>query len=512
MPCAPSRVVPRLLVAGVSSGVGKTTVTVALALALRARGLRVAIFKCGPDYLDPTYHRRAAGRASHNLDGWMMGREAVLETFLDATLDADVALIEGVMGLFDGASPSSIEGSSAEIAHWLEAPVLLVLNAGGMARSVAALAHGFATFDPRLALAGLFCNQVGSASHLALLREACVETPVVGGMLADKTQQFPSRHLGLHAADESVSEDDLEAWSSRLLALTELDRVLAIANAAPALLDPRATTDATATSALERRACTLHDAPPRASSSPHADGARTPAASDPDAVSARAKPRGARSAPVCKIGIARDAAFSFYYPYNLRLLEQLGAELVSFSPLDDAALPDVDGVYLGGGYPELHAARLSQNHGLRAALHHFAARGRPIYAECGGLMFLSEAIVTLDQARHAMVGLIPGVAIMQPKLSALGYVEVQTRAETLLGPAGTSFRGHQFRYSRFESSEPPSRYSVRTRRTGTLHDEGYGTGSVLASYVHAHWASNQAVARNFVAACAHALAPAEAGA
>jgi cobyrinic acid a,c-diamide synthase len=468
----PAHSIPRLLIAGVSSGVGKTTVTVALTLALRARGLTVAVFKCGPDYLDPTYHRRASGTASHNLDGWMMGRQAVLETFLHASEHADIAIIEGVMGLFDGASATSSEGSSAEIARWLGAPVLLVMDAAGMARSVAAVAHGFASFDSELRLAGLLCNRVGSERHLALLREACTETPVVGGMLADSTAQFPSRHLGLHAADEAVTEADLEAWSARLLAHTELDHILRIANAAPPLRPEPAA------------ASSLQPAPSRPSAR---------------AASARAPRTTARS---LRIGLARDEAFSFYYPYNLRLLERLGAELVPFSPLHDGRLPEVDGLYMGGGYPELHAEKLADNHSLRDALHAFAAAGRPIYAECGGLMFLSDAIVALDESRHAMMGLVSGVAIMQPRLSALGYVEVETRGPSLLGPTGTRFRGHQFRYSRFETDRAPARYSVRTRRTGLLHDEGYGTGSIVASYVHAHWASNPDVAHSFVGACA----------
>ena len=447
-----ARSVPRLLIAGVSSGVGKTTVTVALVRALRARGLRVAVFKCGPDYLDPTYHRRAAGRPSHNLDGWMMGREAVRETFLAETRDADIAVIEGVMGLFDGASATGSEGSSAEIARWLDAPVMLVVNAGGMARSVAALAHGFTRFDPAVRVAGLFCNRVGSASHFSLLCAACPEPPVLGGMLSDAAQQFPSRHLGLHAADEAVTDADLDGWAAKLLTHTDLERVLAIARSAPPLKPARRPTE--------------------------------------------------RWVARCRIGIARDAAFSFYYPYNLELLARLGAELVPFSPLFDAMLPDVDGIYLGGGYPELHAEALSRNASLRASLRVFAGRGRPVYAECGGLMFLSEAIVTLDGVRHPMMGLVPGVATMQTSLCALGYVEVETRGDSILGPAGTCFRGHQFRYSRFDGAVASGRYALRVRRTGENTTEGYGSGSILASYVHAHWASNPDVARGLVRACA----------
>ncbi|HEX5659767.1 MAG TPA: cobyrinate a,c-diamide synthase [Polyangiales bacterium] len=433
----------RLVIAGVSSNVGKTTVTVALTHALRARGLSVATFKCGPDYLDPTYHTLASGRPSHNLDGWMMGREAVIESFVEGARGADIALIEGAMGLFDGASPSSNEGSSAEIARWLQAPVLLVLDASGMARSVAALVHGYSTFDPDLRVGGVFANRVGSAGHLALLREA--SPLVLGGMAKASTEQFRSRHLGLHAADASL---DLSVWSTRLEELTDLDAIVALARQAPPLAS---------------EAPTLTSAPKR-----------------------------------CRIGIAQDAAFSFYYPFNLRLLERCGAELVPFSPLSDR-LPRVDGLYFGGGYPELHAPALSANRALHADLHAFSG---PIYGECGGLMYLSEAIVTLDGVRHGMAGLIPGEAIMQPKLGALGYVEVETATDTLLGEAGQRFRGHQFRYSRFETREPPGQYRLHTRRSGAITAEGYGRGSVLASYVHAHWASNPSLAEAFVRACA----------
>lgn len=440
------------MIAGVSSGVGKTTLTAGLARALSRLGLRVAMFKCGPDYLDPTYHRRASGRASHNLDGWMMGEEAVRATFLAETRDADIALIEGAMGLFDGASATSSEGSTAEIAAWLAAPVLLVIDAGGMARSAAALAQGYARFDPSVRVAGVLANRLGSASHLAILREACIDPPLCGGMLRDPERAFPSRHLGLHAADDAITDADLDAAADALTAHTPLDPLRALAASAPQL-----------------------------SETSHA--AITPVAR-------------------CRIGVARDAAFSFYYPYNLALLERLGATLVPFSPLHDDALPDVDGVYLGGGYPELHAARLADNVAMREALRAHVARGRPLYAECGGLMYASEAIVTRDGARHAMLGLVAGVAVMQPRLAALGYVEVETTAPSILGPAGVRFRGHQFRYSQLAGASTSTRYRVRVRRSGALGDEGYASGSVLASYVHAHWASDPEAARGFVRACA----------
>jgi cobyrinic acid a,c-diamide synthase len=438
--------------------VGKTTVTVGLCRALRARGLKVALFKCGPDYLDPTYHQRAAGAASHNLDGWMMGRDAVVATFRRGCVGHDLAIIEGVMGLFDGASPTGNEGSTAEIARWLDAPVLLVADASGMARSLAALVSGFATFDPALRLAGVVCNRVGSRGHTELLATAQRTPPVVGGLVEARELAFPERHLGLRTADrDTVPEALFEAWGARVAESVDLDAILRIARGAPPLVEAEA--DQAPARTLDVR---------------------------------------------CRIGLALDEAFHFYYDDNLRRLEALGAELVPFSPLGDRRLPDVRGLYLGGGYPEVHAEALAANRAMREAIAAFGAAGNAIYAECGGLMYLARAIRTLDGHAHPMVGLVPAEAVMAQKLEALGYVEVELQAETLLGPAGTRFRGHQFRYSRL--TEPDAAvdlvYSVRRRRGQEASREGYRIKNVVASYVHAHWASNPRVAEAFVRACA----------
>ncbi len=452
--------IPRLVIAGISSNVGKTTVMVGLVRALRARGLKVGVFKCGPDYLDPTYHVRAAGAPCHNLDGWMMGREAVLSTFAHASQGADIAVIEGVMGLFDGASPTSGEGSTAEIAKWLQAPVLLVCDAGGMARSIAALAKGFSTFDPDLQISGLICNRLGSRGHLDLLRKATEgKPPVLGGLPKEAALAFADRHLGLHSADRAtVPEDVFVAWGDRVSEWCDVDAIVALAQSAPALPE-------------------------------------IPAA-------ARIVGEGAR----CRIGLAFDEAFHFYYDDNLRRLESLGAELVRFSPIHDAHLPDVDGLYFGGGYPEVHAEDLSRNLSMLKDVRSFAESQGPIYGECGGLMYLSKGIRTLDGTLHPMVGLIPGEAEMKDRLQALGYVEVETTDETMLGPAGLKFRGHQFRYSDFRlPAEVECTYHVRRRRGGEVFHEGYRQGHTLASYVHAHWASNPTLAQGFVRACsAHA--------
>jgi cobyrinic acid a,c-diamide synthase len=432
------RNIPRLMVAGVASGVGKTTVMVALAGALRAMGLRVAVFKGGPDYLDPTWHARAAGCESHNLDGWMMGREAVLATLSEAAWNADIALIEGMMGLYDGASATSEEGSGAELAKWLQAPVLLVADASGMARSLGALVLGFQQFDRELRLAGVIANRVGSRGHLEWLRGTTpAPAPLLGGFPKDVAPGFPERHLGLHTASSNDLDDALfAAWAAAAREWLDLEEIVKLARSAPAL-----------------------DLP-----------APVPAA----------------AVTKCRIGVARDAAFHFYYADNLRRLRELGAELCFFSPLEDAGLPAVDVLYIGGGYPETHAAQLAGNAPMLEAIRGFAG---PVYAECGGLMYMTEAIRTLDGARHAMVGRLQAEVEMHARLQALGYMEVTLQRDCLLGAAGIKFRGHQFRYSELR---PTGRLECAYRlRSGA--EEGYVAGSMLASYVHAHWASNPAI-------------------
>jgi cobyrinic acid a,c-diamide synthase len=451
--------IPRIVIAATGSGAGKTTATVALISALRARGRKVASFKCGPDYLDPSYHARAAGRTSHNLDGWMMGREAAVATFVRAAMGADIAVVEGMMGLYDGTTPTSEEGSTAELAKWLSAPVLLVLDASGMARTVGAIATGFAHFDPAVRLAGLICNRVGSRGHLDLLRAASPEIPVVGGLPHNPASAFPERHLGLFTADERlVPGERVRAWGEIAAAWLDLDAIVSIALGAPAL---------------------HHDA--AANLGTHG-----------------------RQAPRCRIGIAFDEAFHFYYEDNLARLEALGAAVVRFSPMHDRALPEVDGLYFGGGYPEVAARELSSNHAMIGAVRGFADRHHPIYAECGGLMYLAQAIRTIDGSSFPMAALIPGEAVMRDRLQALGYVEVETRDASILGPAGTRWRGHQFRYSTLEPPPPDGierLYTITPRWGGAPFTEGYRQGNIVASYVHAHWASNPAVAEAFVSAC-----------
>ncbi|MEO5657440.1 MAG: cobyrinate a,c-diamide synthase [Nitrospiria bacterium] len=445
---------PRLLVAGTHSGAGKTTVTLALTLALRERGSAIQPFKAGPDYLDPTYHTLAAGRPCRNLDGWMMGEEAVRRSFTRASEGAALSIIEGVMGLYDGAGPATEAGSTAEIAKWLAAPVLLVIDASGMATTAAALALGCAQYDPKLPLAGVIFNRVGSARHLAWLKEAVERTTpltVIGGLPEEAGIAIPERHLGLAAADGTILTDEVRA---RLASLArewlDLRAVTELAERAPPLEVPAHT----ATVASRRR----------------------------------------------RIGVARDEAFSFYYPDNLDLLEASGAELVFFSPLhDETPPPGLDAIYLGGGYPELHASRLAAGGPMREAIATFGREGGSIYAECGGLMYLTRALHTLDGGRHAMVGLLPGEVRMLPRRKTLGYREVEALEDLPHLAKGERARGHEFHYSEWLTEPEPDgelvrAYAVASRRGHAATLEGYRWRNVTASYIHLHFASNPTLA------------------
>lgn len=447
--------IPRIVIAGTGSGVGKTTVVLGLIQALRERGLKVASFKCGPDYLDPTYHARASGQTCHNLDSWMMGRSALISTFENAAENSDIAIIEGVMGLFDGLSPISDDGSTAQIAKWLNAPVLLVVDAKGMARTIAAFAHGFRTYDPECDVRGIIANWVGSEGHLKILRDALGDFPLVGGFPRESNEAFPDRHLGLmEASRKNVPEERFKFWGDLTKKWFQLDEILKLATSAPAL--------------------------PSAESESAAIINRT-----------------------CRIAVAKDEAFSFYYEDNLRRLRSLGAELVFFSPLHDKELPAVDGLYIGGGYPEIFAAELSSNRPMHESILAFVNQGGPLYAECGGFMYLTESIMQLNGEEHSMLGLIAGKVRMKDKLAALGYVEVVTSEDTILGPAGLRFRGHQFRYSEFVPSAEGQKapYMLHRRRVKEVLPEGRMTHNILGSYVHAHWASNPTVASGFVKSC-----------
>ena len=453
--------IPGLCIAGTHSGCGKTTVSLGIISALIRKGLTVQPFKVGPDFIDPGHHRRITGRDSHNLDGWMMSREYNLNILTRYSRDADVAVVEGVMGLFDGFSGSDESGSTAQMAKWLDLPVILVIDARSMARSAAALALGFSSFDADLPLGGIIFNRVGSRAHTEMIADAMSsvpDIPVLGYLPRDETLEIPSRHLGL------VTDEDFRADKGRIERLGRW-------------IEDNMT--------LNRAIMPLGKIKGQGSKVNSLDSHN-------------------KRGSTVKIGIARDEAFCFYYPENLMLLEEAGAELIPFSPLRARRLPDgLKGIILGGGYPELHCEMLSQNRELLGEIKEFGLGGRPIYAECGGFMFLTREILDLKGQAFPMVGIFPVKAKMEHRLKALGYREVLTRKKSILGPADTKLRGHEFHYSQIQDMETTLDciYSMTDRKAVSSGEEGFIQNRVLGSYVHLHWGSNPEVANNFVEYC-----------
>nr|MBI3611633.1 cobyrinate a,c-diamide synthase [Nitrospirota bacterium] len=466
--------VPRLVIAGTQSNVGKTTVTLALLTALRRRGRKVQPFKVGPDYIDPGHHQAATGRPSRNLDGWMLTAEINREIFRRASADADLAIIEGMMGLFDGSAPTSEVGSTAEMAKLIGAPVLLVVDGSAMARSSAAMVSGYAEFDPALRLAGVLFNRVGSEGHFQLLKEA-VETetrvPVVGYLKPDKTLTIGDRHLGLRTAIEQGSMDLYDKLGRAAAETVDLDKVEVLARAAGEL--------------NAKCGIMMND-------ELLAHGTEG---------SSRSSFSVQRSAfrPV-RVGVASDAAFCFYYQENLELLESEGAELVRFSPIRDRVLPEVDLLYLGGGYPELYGRELAGNETMRASVREFAERGGTVYAECGGMMYLTQAIRDFEGRSHDMVGLFPAEAVMRKPGLTLGYREVELTRPCVIGQPGLRVRGHEFHYSTLVPKGPLDyACAVTDAKEQPRSPDGLTRNNVVALYAHLHFSSQPAVARMLVA-------------
>jgi cobyrinic acid a,c-diamide synthase len=444
-----------ILIAGTSSGSGKTTITLGLLAALRKMGLAVQPFKCGPDFIDPGLHQLACGRVSRNLDLWMMGESQVRDTFATGTAGADISVIEGVMGMFDGQ-----DSSSAALAQALGVPVVLILDVRSAAESVAAVLKGFETLAPEVAPVAVILNRVASPRHLELvsgaIRKHC-RAEILGHLPQNLDFSMPSRHLGLFTGEEQpLSSEALENLAATISAQVNLPRLLELAA-----------------------------------------GAAAPPAG---VASVRQKNR-----PVqVRIGVARDRAFCFYYEDNFDLLRAAGAELVFFSPLADQDLPEgIDGLYLGGGYPELYARELSGNLGMRQAISDWAQSGRPLYAECGGFMYLSEGIVGEDVGVLPMAGVFPVTARMQKKRASLGYREVRLEKDCFFGPAGTVLRGHEFHYSIIDAMpEHIERiYAVNTGVQGNQGREGYRHNNVLGGYLHLHFGYNPRMTMEFVRAC-----------
>ncbi|MFB1083054.1 cobyrinate a,c-diamide synthase [Jeotgalibacillus sp. JSM ZJ347] len=445
----------RVLIAGVSSGVGKTGTTIGLMAALIKKGLTVQGFKCGPDYIDPSYHTAVTGRPSRNLDSWMLSADVMKEVFVKGSKGSDVSIIEGMMGLYDGESPTSNRGSAAEVSTILDCPVILIVDCSAIARSAAAVVKGFQSLDPNVLLAGVIANRVGSEGHYKLIKEAVEQEcgiPVCGYLTENENMNMPERHLGLvPSIERGELNDQLEKLGEAVAETIDIERIFQISQQPPFAI---------ANTLFKQK--------------------------DPISV---------------KVAVAYDQAFNFYYQENIELIEAYGAEVIYFSPVNgDVLPPEADGLYIGGGFPEQFLEELSQNSEGKQSIKEAVEKGLPVLAECGGLMYLSESITNLEGKTYPMTGVLPGKTEMQTNFAALGYREISGAEGNPFLKSGTSLRGHEFHYSTFTPYEKmPSAYHVSSHFGSG--EEGYLYKNVVAGYTHLHFASDPEVLENFLVEC-----------
>jgi len=449
------------IVAGTASDTGKTTITLALMEALRRGGLKVHAFKAGPDYIDPGHHALLLGRPSYNLDTWMMGAEGVRRTYRRHSRGGGIAVVEGVMGLFDGKDGKSEEGSTAHLAKVLNLPVLLVVDGAKAARSVGATVKGFCEFDPDLNIRWVVFNRVSGERHFNILREAvkgAAKVRVLGYIPRDETLVIKSRHLGL------VTSSDVDRRKWRRSVKKAADYVEAYLDIKPLI---------------------------------GKGGGNTAAPSN-----VRPIKKAAKRADRPVIAVARDSAFSFYYEENLDILRGLGADIRFFSPLIDKTLPKgTSGIYIGGGYPELNGEELGDNAPMRAEIKSAALKGKPVFAECGGLMYLGRSLKDLAGDTYPMTGIFNWKTEMFTERKALGYRDVEISGSCPFLPEGQSIRGHEFRYSEIAGRRATMKNVFRAVHPATGRSTasgGYVCKNVLATYIHIHFASNPAFARGFM--------------
>ncbi|WP_231626636.1 cobyrinate a,c-diamide synthase [Streptomyces apocyni] len=448
--------IPRLVIAAPSSGSGKTTVATGLMAAFSEAGLAVSPHKVGPDYIDPGYHALACGRPGRNLDAYMCGTDQIAPLFAHGAAGCDLAVVEGVMGMFDGASGQGELATTAQVAKLLRAPVVLVVDASSQSRSVAALVHGFASWDPEVRIGGVILNKVGSARHEELLRSALDESgvPVLGALRRAERVATPSRHLGLVPVAERRAEavDSVGSLAAQVRAGCDLDALLALARGAPRL---------------------------------------DTVLWDPAVGGASVGPAGPR--PV--VAVASGPAFTFAYAEHAELLAAAGAEVVPFDPLRDEELPEgTAGLVIGGGFPEVYAPELSANEPLRKAVAELARSGAPIAAECAGLLYLTRS---LDG--KPMCGVLDAEARMSERLT-LGYREAVAVSDSVLAANGTRLRGHEFHRTVIDPGAGPS--PAWGMHTPERRVEGFVQGGVHASYLHTHWAASPGIAHRFAQRCA----------
>ncbi|MFH1897439.1 MAG: cobyrinate a,c-diamide synthase [Candidatus Desantisbacteria bacterium] len=444
----------RIVIAGTHSGCGKTTIAMGIMAALTKKGYHIQPFKTGPDYIDTSYHSEITGLKSRNLDTWLLDTDVVLELFDHATQMTKISVIEGVMGLYDGFNGEAEEGSTAHLAKLLKAPIILIVDAQGMATSVAAIIMGFKEFDPELNIAGVIFNRVGSERHFQFLskvvEDKCRNIKVLGYLPKNNNITIPERHLGLTMLNKrKVVESILPSLIAEIIEHVDLELLVKIAQAVSPL--------------------------------PAYTQSIFPTIIQTGKVS---------------IGVAKDDAFCFYYEDNLEILRSLGAEIVYFSPLNDIQLPVVDGLYFGGGFPELFGNNIESNISMKTWVTHASNLGMPIYAECGGMLYLMDAVITPEDKTSHMVGLIHGEARLQPRLNRLGYCTATMLEDNILGQKGTSIRGHRFHWSSLENAPEPNAYQLKDNEKN-----GFIQPNLLASYIHLHFGSQLSLAQGFVNSC-----------
>jgi cobyrinic acid a,c-diamide synthase len=480
-------------VAGTQSGVGKTTITLSIMASLKRQGIKVAPFKVGPDFIDPGHHYHLTNIISRNLDGWMLSKNDNLKTFNKNISGMDIAVVEGVMGLFDGYDGRTEAGSTAQMAKWLDLPILLVVDARSMARSAAALLQGFENFDPRLRFCGVIFNKVGSPTHLAYLKEAMdgnVKMPCLGGIMRTFDIIIPERHLGLLTADDySLSANKMNQMADIVDQQLDMENFLA-------RLTEYSPNELPKESEKPSPKVSIKISPKKSIDDQHQSNYK-------------------ECQKKVRIGIAKDKAFCFYYAQNLEMLALEGAELIFFSPIQDEKLPNaLAGIYFGGGYPELHAKKISENQLLLGQISQVSRQGMPIYAECGGFMYLCKELIDKKEHCYQMAGCFPFTAKMQNKLKALGYREITFSTNLFLGNKGTTVRGHEFHYSAIQPIDDGANvhilstndrvetcYTVKDRGGQAKQLEGYRINQTVGSYAHLHFGSCPELAKNFVNAC-----------
>lgn len=462
--------VPKIVIAGTNSGCGKTTVTAGIMAALVKKGLKVQPYKVGPDYIDPMFHTFVTGRYSRNLDSWMLEESVVTHLFTKSAKDVDISVIEGVMGFYDGLGGNSLTGSTAHVSKIVKAPVILVVNGEGASLSLAAMVKGFREFDPGVDIRGVILNNIKTDSHFELLKETIEENTgitVIGCLPKAEGYSFSSRHLGLVPSEEIFDlRNKIEYLAEQVSKTIDLELLVKIA--------------------AESNYCK--------------DELKDELTGKPGCIKF---PHGKRP----RIAVARDKAFNFYYHDNLELLEELGAELKYFSPLEDTCLPeDIDGIYIGGGYPEVWAGELEENKGMKAALKEVVNSGIPAYAECGGYMYMMDRVTDKEGNTFEMTGIIPGRSTMTSKLQRFGYVEVEVKGGCVLSDMPAKVRAHEFHYSVTALDEKPdSCYKViknRRNKEPLSWECGVKVNNLLAGYPHIHFWANTLLAKEFVSKCA----------